>query len=356
MPATEAQIRAAQENGSRSKGPVSPQGKSISMRNSFKHGMSGKGLILPESDLEEIERSVEVYLADMRPSSPAGEDLIRRMATSSVQMELTTRHQFAATAMKVRHAADAFDEARFDEADDLYYALAENPRKNLRKLRKSPEGVDRLIEAWTYLRADLTREPEPYWTADHIQRAANMVGLSLDHVRGTRLGAFSRGVIGDFHALTIADGGHLRDEARQVWSRDRLVERIDLEIAALEEHRLTLDLESIEIDRAQAGERALFDTSKEATLARRYAAEAQRSYFKTLNEFRQVEAESLERAEADPAPPPSPESTIPSGSSREPRVPMPPEFVAEARWEPMISESMVEDLPISPARVSKSPE
>jgi hypothetical protein len=123
----------------------------------------------------------------------------------------------------------------------------------------------------------------------------------------------------------------------------------------LKAHRLTLDLEIIEIDRAQAGERALFDTSKDATLARRYASEAQRNYFKTLNEFRQVEAESLERAEADPTPLPTSEPTSPSGSSREPRVPMPAEFDAEDRLEHTISNQVVQDLPSSPGRASKTP-
>ena len=216
-----------------------------------------------------------------------------------------------------------------------------------------PEGVVRLIDGWTDLKADLNRDPRPYWTAECLQRAANMVGLSVDHVRGTRLGALSRGVVGDFYALGDADGGHLGDEARQKWSRDRLSERIDLEIAELEAHRATIDLESFEQDRAEAGERALFDTSPEAKLARRYAAEAQRNYFKALNEFRRVEAESLERLEADPTPPPGVEMVEAPGSSREvdedePVGPGDRPF--EARWTPILGDPAGEIGPISPGR------
>jgi hypothetical protein len=53
--------------------------------------------------------------------------------------------------------------------------------------------------------------------------------------------------------------------------------------------------------RAEAGKLALFDPSKEATLARRYEAAAERGLFRALNEFRQVEKE----ARAESAPPDS---------------------------------------------------
>ncbi len=80
-----------------------------------------------------------------------------------------------------------------------------------------------------------------------------------------------------------------------------LFERIDVEIAALKTHRETLDFETIAIDRAEAGSRALFDASKSACLARRYEAEADRGFYKALKELRKVEAESAAREESAPA-------------------------------------------------------
>ena len=61
---------------------------------------------------------------------------------------------------------------------------------------------------------------------------------------------------------------------RRAWAKAALIEFIDAEIEALQAHRETLDFEMIELDRAEAGGRALFDPCKEATLARRYEAEA----------------------------------------------------------------------------------
>jgi hypothetical protein len=284
----------------------------------LKHGLTGQGVVVPDQDKDEIERRVEALTADLNPRSELGAALVRQMAVLSVRMERGARQESAAIAARVRHAADDFDEARFDEAERLFDGLADDPRINLRKLRKSPEGVDRLVVAWQELRADLTRDPKPLWTASHLETAANLTGLKVDHARGSRIGALSRGVWGDFAGLADHEGGQLEDDAHKAWARARLLERIDAEVAALEIHRDTLDFEMIELDRSEAGDRALFDPSREATLTRRYLSEAQRAFFKALKEFRQAEAEfeASELAESAPAPappPPAPESAEPSG-------------------------------------------
>ena len=58
--------------------------------------------------------------------------------------------------------------------------------------------------------------------------------------------------------------------------------------------------------RAEAGRRAMFDPSKEATLARRYEAAAERAFFRCLKELRQ-----MERQATSPAPAPAPASQFP---------------------------------------------
>jgi hypothetical protein len=321
MPTSEARILANRINATRSTGPRSISGRNRSSQNSLKHGLTGAGVVVPDRDRDEIERRVEALTADLDPRSELGAALIRQMAMLSVRMERGAKQESAAIAARVRHAADDFDEARFDEAERLFDGLADDPRVHLRKLRKSPEGVDRLVVAWQELRADLTRDPKPLWTASHLETAANLIGLKVDHARGSRIGVLSRATWGDFGGLADHEGGQLEDDARKVWARTKLIERIDAEIGALEIHRDTLDFELIELDRAEAGDRALFDPSREATLARRYLSEAQRAFFRALKEYRQAEAEAAERAESAPAPapapPPAPSESGPLGSFRE---------------------------------------
>jgi hypothetical protein len=301
MLTSEARLAANKQNATRSKGPTSPEGRAISRMNSLKHGLTGEGIVVAEDDQQEVASRAEAFNDAMKPRSPAGMVLVLQMATLSVRMERAGQQEFAAIALNVRHAAENFDQERIDRAEALFETLGENPRGILRKLKRMPEGVDVMIDAWGELRNDLRIDPRPLWTAAHLEQAANMTGLKTQHARGSRLGALSRGFWGDFEALGDGDGGNLEEEARQNWAKVELLKLIDAEIVALEAHRETLDFKMIERDRAGAGDRALFDCSKEATLARRYESEASRRFYKALDEFRKVEAEFDGQVESMPA-------------------------------------------------------
>jgi hypothetical protein len=48
MEVSEARLAANRANSTRSSGPTSERGKSISRRNSIKHGLTGEGIVLLE--------------------------------------------------------------------------------------------------------------------------------------------------------------------------------------------------------------------------------------------------------------------------------------------------------------------
>ena len=303
MPTSEARIQANRTNSLRSSGPKTVEGKERSRRNGLKHGMTGRGVVVPEADAAEVERRDSALRAEMDPKSAIGAILIRQMATLSVRMERGAVQEMASTASRVLHAAEAFDEERIEQAAQLMARIGEDPKGCVRRLRKSPEGVDLLVEGWRKLRAALTRPEGPGWSESYQARAANLAGLEAEGLRGGRVEALSRAVLGDFSKLTEQEGGGLEYQARRAWAAAPLVEWIDGQIAGLEADRESLDFEAIERDRAGAGDRALFDPSKEASLARRYEAEARRGFFRSLTEFRRAEAEEAERAESAPETP-----------------------------------------------------
>jgi hypothetical protein len=70
-------------------------------------------------------------------------------------------------------------------------------------------------------------------------------------------------------------------------------------VERLKEVRARIDHEALAADRAEAVDRALFDPSPEAILARKYEAAAERALYKALKELRQVEAEAAEVRESD---------------------------------------------------------
>ena len=325
MPTSEARTLANRKNAQKSTGPKTPEGKARSRANGLKHGLTGAGIVLTEEDATEVEiRNAELQ-AELAPQSAMGRIMVREMALLSVRMERGAAQESAAIARNVRHAIDDFDQARLDEAETLIDILGEDPRIHRRKLRNSPEGVERLFQAWQELRDDLTRTPRPTWTAWHLERALNLTGRRIEEGQGTEWTTLSKASWGDFGAFETFENDKAI-EARKAQARDSLLKRIEAEMSELTEHYETLDFETLEQDRAEAPTRALFDPSKEASLARRYESEARRGFYKALAELRRAEAEAAAR----PEPEATPQSTtvcdplasswnVPSSPVREPR-------------------------------------
>ena len=284
MPATEAQIAVNRANAALSTGPRTEEGKQASRANALKHGLTGSGVVLPAGQAEEIGRLRESLDRDLRPTDDLGRELVARIATLAVRMGRCAEHESAAVAANVRRAGAEFDEARLRLADRLLDELADSPASATRALKATPEGVDRMIGAYDDLKSDLIGSNREGWGDGHLRR--------MIHLGGRREGEPGSAVL---------EGLHRAIRGGDADARSAMVERIDEAVAALREHRATLDLDAIEIERARAGKLALFDPSSEATLARKYEAAAQGGFFRALVEFRRVKAEAETRAQADRA-------------------------------------------------------
>jgi len=303
MIASTARKLASQANGKLSRGPVTPEGKAISRTNSFKHGLTGDGIVLPQEDAAEVAKRFNDLEAQFHPATPMGQILVHRLAFLSVRLERCAEQEAAYLSEKIRHAQADHDEQRQAEVDRLLSELARQPALSVRKLLRTPEGIDALIGAWGDLRSDLARPGFQFWTAQHCERAHQLTGRKLDDIPISAIQELSRAIWGDFSMLNDQDGAGLDVEARRAWARDRLIEGIDEEIAALRDCRENLDLDVFEQDRAEAGRRALFDTSKPAILARRYEAAAERGLFRALKDLRAVEKAALDDPQVSPASP-----------------------------------------------------
>ncbi|WP_435011283.1 hypothetical protein P12x_002590 [Tundrisphaera lichenicola] len=295
MSRTEAQIAASRANGLKSRGPISAEGKAISRRNALKHGMAGDGVVVPEGDAAEVRRRSAAMLREIRPTCEMGHYLVKRIARLTVRVERCSSQELAAIEHRAAHAEADFDEARIAEVDHTLAYLIKEPATYARKLRSMPEGVDRLIACLLELREELD---SGRWDWTYGDRLANLTGQRWAEVPVIRVHALSEAIIGNFKFLSDVDGEGLSDPERAGWARDEMGRLIDQEIESLLEHRKTLDLEAIDADRAGAADRACFDPSREAILARRYEAAAERAVYKALKELRRVEAEASMPVEA----------------------------------------------------------
>jgi hypothetical protein len=92
---TLAQVLANQVNAQRSTGPRTPEGKSVASRNSIKHGLSGKSVLIPGEDPEEFEAHLQEYTALHKPATIDEEFLVKQMAGTMWRIQRLGRFEVA---------------------------------------------------------------------------------------------------------------------------------------------------------------------------------------------------------------------------------------------------------------------
>ncbi len=140
MACSEARLAANRANAQHSTGPRTDAGKETSRRNALKHGLTGAGVVIPGEDAAELARRSGVLKAELAVAgSEAALILAERVAVHSVRLGRCVRHEFAATAERVRRAGEDFDAARRAEAARRFEERAPD-------LLDMPEGVDLVLE------------------------------------------------------------------------------------------------------------------------------------------------------------------------------------------------------------------
>ena len=307
MTCSPARLAANRSNCLKSTGPKTAPGKARSRANAHKHGMTGEGIARPEPGAAEIEASLAEVAAPM---------LARRVAVLADRLDRLARHDDVAVARRVRDAGTPDGgEARHRELDLLVEGLAEEPAAAVRKLRRTLDGVDRLLGLWDDLARDL--EAGRPWTDDHRDRAVRLGGRTPGGIGAGR-----------FETVSASDGGG-RAEV--------LAAMVAAEVTALRAHRDALPRLDPARERSEAAALALFDASEQGALFRRYELATERNFYKALAEIRKAGAVDLVEAElapkpeiepvptAPPAPPIPPLASFGAGPRPEPRPPVAPD-------------------------------
>ena len=265
-------------------------------------GSSGPSAQNLTAMLEEVAQRQAEFLADLQPRGVVATILTRRAALLSVRLERSARHEAATVALRVRRAEHEFVANRLAEVDHLHSWIHAEPATYARRLRQSPEGIDRLLESWRGLRSEITDPDFPRWDADHQMLALSLTGHRAADLPVSPLRLYSEAYIG--HPSALVNGtpelARLKPAERQELARLKLVAIIDAEAASLTRDRAAIDLDAIERDRLEAADRALFDPSPAATLARRYDLATERGLFRALRMVAELEAAQADEAEIEP--------------------------------------------------------
>ncbi len=137
MPASEARVLANRRNAARSTGPKTPEGKAASRANSYKHGLTGSGIVVPEGEAAEVARRTDAFEVELDPSGEVGMALVRHAARMSVRMDRCAEHAATIELARVRSALAGFvppegsppEEADRLRAEAATLALYDPPRE-----------------------------------------------------------------------------------------------------------------------------------------------------------------------------------------------------------------------------------
>ena len=282
MPCSDARLAANRANALKSTGPKTAEGKRIARQNSWRHGLTGAGVVVPGEDAQEIDHRASRFLTELAGDGSATTHLLaQRLAVLSVRIERAARHEFAATAERVRQAGAHFDEARHATARDLLDRIDADPA-HLPQLQAMPEGVDLLMAALRTLRPTTDLDGESRWSEEQ--------GQSLRR----RLGPEPRSRCAALTAAIMTTVGDARAHAA-----GELTALIDGEIVRLANHCRTLDHAAIAAERAGVVALALVGDDPATLLARKYEAAIERSIFRALGEIRAQQRSAPAAAVAD---------------------------------------------------------
>lgn len=258
-------------------GPATEAGRRASSRNSFKHGFSGSGKVLPDDLRDEVHAKRDAYADHFQPAGPIEAELVFQMALGSVRMFRISRADEAQTDERVRHAVRRWDENRDDEVRRLAGRLDAEPAESARLLRRIAEGTDYLADEWHALKDSLLETGS--WTDAQAVRGLRLLGMNNEP--------------GDHSTQGLADYWLDVEAARSGddSGRDALAAIADQEIEELVTLGDQLWNQFDQPDRLDAPRRALFDASPEGVKRSRYLADAERLFYRSLNELTRLQAQ-----------------------------------------------------------------
>jgi len=288
-----ARIAANRRNAQQSTGPRTAEGKARSRANALKHGLTGAGIALPTEDEALVQRRFAGLQADLGAADLPTLLLVQQMALMSVRIDRAARQETAALAMQIRHAITEHDVRRLAEVDRLFGTIETAPADHRRRLLTDPDGVDKLAAALRSARTQLATGAFRSWGPITRKKFEALFGSAEDFLPVTRVDALVMAWLdNNFRFLDPAELAALPDRAaRRPWALKELLGLIDAELAHLAATRASLDLAGLAQDRAEAGQRALFDPGADATAARKYEAAARRGFFRALRALRELAAE-----------------------------------------------------------------
>jgi hypothetical protein len=179
--ATEAQIKANQQNAQHSTGATSEAGAARSSQNSTKHGYTGRTLVLKPEEIEGYNAHVDAYVADYQPFTQRQSQLVQQKADLDWSLQQISIEQFnTMTHMNVISSQPP------DPANPLAVAQQLAPYSkilntfNLYETRRRRAAKEVTEELDALIKADVERRMKQINEATKLYKAYKAKGQTFD--------------------------------------------------------------------------------------------------------------------------------------------------------------------------------
>jgi hypothetical protein len=180
--ATARQIAANQKNSLLSTGPRSPEGKSASRANSYKHGLTGRGVVMPQDEAEAALGRFGSWCDRFAPADDYDASMVETIAFESVRVDRCRLHEVALREHAALRARDFWPIDRKLAAAQLAARLPRNPETIALELEHTLQGVELLIGRWEALGKTLAMTGT--WDEQQRSEALDLLGVRRERRQG----------------------------------------------------------------------------------------------------------------------------------------------------------------------------
>jgi len=172
--ATLRQTAANRRNALLSTGPTSDEGKARSRVNALKHGLAGAGVVLPDEEAQAVALRAQEWRDRFQPANEEDEWLFEQVVVNSVRLDACRERESGLRIYEARRAGLSWDDDRRLAAEEVAASLAKDPARVSRRLARTRQGCDWLLERWHALGAAFERAGE--WSDAQRSLALDMLG------------------------------------------------------------------------------------------------------------------------------------------------------------------------------------
>jgi len=198
---TDLKTKSARANGAKSHGPATPEGRAKSSRNSLRHGLSAKTVVLPAESHEQFQLLLDAHIQQFHPANPVEMDLVEAMAVARWRLRRIWAIETSLFATELLRRAEDIDEELTDMTGEdrlawVFQKIADN-NQSLSLLARYEGNLnrafDRAFKQLAILKSQRQNEPKsvgpasrPDVTSRPDAQDANALHWPEQQVKGER--------------------------------------------------------------------------------------------------------------------------------------------------------------------------